>query len=257
MWMLCVQLPRSRAHTAKMPRTDSVRNPFSLLFYEFALVRRRVSIARFQGQRGGSRVIFSAASKLATLPGIRRALPSGRKRAAETAPEGCPQPRQGPCCPEAQLRPADPPTRATKQGCPQHPKPRPTNKQARRRRRPTASATRRAPPRPRPSRALVFGEPGRGEAREPSRTGSHILETDDRRVVGNRATKKRFIKERRLLVERGGDDAEAPKGGVPLPDCLKDHHRRRPRTRLPYPRTSRSACASSSSPTPGPARSGT
>ena len=49
---------------------------------------------------------------------------------------------------------------------------------------------------------LYSGEQGRGEAREPGRARSHILEADDRRVVGDRQTAERFIKERRLLVEQ-------------------------------------------------------
>ena len=146
-----------------------------------------------------SRVIFSAASKLATLPGIRRALPSGRKRRPKPRRRAAPIHDKD----HAVLRPSfpQPPTLPQNEDAHNTQNPgRPTNKRAVAvaRQRALRGARRRAQGR----RPFIFGEPGRGEAREPSRARSHILETDDRRVVGNCATTERFIKERRLLVEQ-------------------------------------------------------
>ena len=127
--------------------------------------------------------IFSAGSKL--YLGIRERRERCQvvaKRAAEKPPEGCPRrrptsdawwsratPRERVGSPSRArgrcpiLRPAS--RSGRRDPCQQHPRRRPTNKQARRRRRPTASATPRAPPRPRPSRACIRRVGSRKSAR--------------------------------------------------------------------------------------------
>ena len=203
MWMLCVQLPRSGAHKPKMPRTDSVRNPFS---FEFA------PSGRFSDS--ATRVVLFFQQLPSLHPGIRRAA-KWWQEAGETAPEGCPHPRRGPCCPEAQRpqpptlpqnedahntqTPADQPTGA--------PSPSPDSECWRARRRAQGR------------RALIFGEPGKEKrANQAEREATSLRRTID---ASSEIARRRnaLLRNGGSWLQRGGGDdgADAPKGGVPLP----------------------------------------
>ena len=198
MWMFCVQLPRSVPHTAQNAAHRFCEKP---VFFTFLRIRTHPSScfdSTIPRTACGRVVLF-----FQQVPSLQPSLASGER--CQVVARGRPNPRRRAAPGDEECR--SPKTQPSLTPATSHKNKDATNTQdpgrpadgcavavARQR------ALRRARGRAQGRRAPVLREQGRGEAREPSRARSHILEADDRRVVGDRPTAERFIKERRVLA---------------------------------------------------------